>query len=124
MFKDVANHVVGDEGREPVLIKGMDVFRTFHNLKRTKLRNVGLKVYLGKDVRFRMHAGRDVEHALSNAELQSSEKAFVVGDGFDNGNKASIGASYKGRIWSLNGAGDILTFKNWCLEHKMKGTIR
>lgn len=122
VFKDVANHVVGDEGREPVLIKGMDVFRTFHNLKRTKLRNVGLKVYLGKDVRFRMHAGRDVEHALSDAELQSSEKAFVVGDGFDNGNKASIGASYKGRIWSLNGAGDILTFKNWCLEQGEKLT--
>ena len=69
VFKEIANHVVGEDDREPVLIKGMDVFRTFHNLKRTKLRNVGLKVYLGKDVRYRMHAGRDVERALSDAEL-------------------------------------------------------
>lgn len=122
VFKDIANHVMGANGQEPVLIKGMDVFRTFHNLKRTKLRNVGLKVYLGKDVRYRMHAGRDVERALSDAELQNSEKAFVVGDGFENGDKTSIGASYKGRIWSLNGAGDILTFKNWCLEQGEKLT--
>lgn len=122
VFKDIANHVMGANGQEPVLIKGMDVFRTFHNLKRTKLKNVGLKVYLGKDVRYRMHAGRDVERALSDAELQNSEKAFVVGDGFENGDKTSIGASYKGRIWSLNGAGDILTFKNWCLEQGEKLT--
>ena len=122
VFKEIANHVVGENGHEPELIKGMNVFRTFHNLKRTKLRNVGLKVYLGKDIRYRMHAGRDVERALSDAELQNSEKAFVVGDGFENGDKTSIGASYKGRIWSLNGAGDILTFKNWCLEQGEKLT--
>ena len=116
VYKDIANHVIGGTGMDPILIKGTDVFRTFYNLKRTKLRNVGLKVYLGRDVRFRMHAGRDVEKALSDAELQNSEKAFVVGDGFENGEKISIGASFKGRIWSLNGAGDILTFKKWCLE--------
>lgn len=122
VFKEIANHVVGEDGRVPVLVKGMDVFRTFHNLKRTKLRNVGLKVYLGKDVRYRMHAGRDVERALSDAELQNSEKAFVVGDGFENGDKTSIGASYKGRIWSLNGAGNVLTFKDWCIEQGEKLT--
>ena len=122
VYKDVANHVIGENGREPVLINGINVFRTFYNVKRTKLRNVGLKVYLGKDVRFRMHAGRDVEKALSDAELRNSEKAFVVGDGFEEGEKTSIGASFKGRIWSLNGAGDILTFKNWCLVQADKLT--
>lgn len=122
VYKDVANHVIGENGRDPVLISGINVFRTFYNVKRTKLRNVGLKVYLGKDVRFRMHAGRDVEKALSDAELHNSEKAFVVGDGFEDGDKTSIGASFKGRIWSLNGAGDILTFKNWCLEQGNKLT--
>lgn len=122
VFKDIAKCVVGEEGREPMLIKGMDVFRTFHNVKRTKLRNVGLKVYMGKDERYRMHAGRDVESALSEAELQNSEKAFVVGDGFENGDKRSIGASFKGRIWSLNGAGNVLTFKDWCLEQGEKLT--
>ena len=120
LFKDIANYVIGEVDKEPSLIRGIDVFKTFHNIKRTKLRNVGLKVYMGKDVRFRMHAGRDVEHALSNAELQNSEKAFVVGDGFEYGEKTSIGASYKGRIWSLNGAGDILTFKKWCQEQGEK----
>lgn len=122
VYKEIANHVIGERDREPVLIRGIDVFRTFHNVKRTKLRNVGLKVYLGKDIRFRMHAGRDVERVLSDAELRNSEKAFVVGDGFEDGDKTSIGASFKGRIWSLNGAGDILTFKDWCLEQGEKLT--
>lgn len=122
VFKDIANHVIGGIGKEPSLINGVDVFRTFHNIKRTKLRNVGLKVYLGKDIRFRMHAGRDVERALSDAELRSSEKSFVVGDGFEDGDKTSVGASFKGRIWSLNGAGDILTFKTWCLKQGEKLT--
>lgn len=122
VYKEIAKNVVGEEGREPTLIKGMDVFRTFHNLKRIKLRNVGLKVYMGKDERFRMHAGRDVETALSDAQLQNSEKAFVVGDGFENGDRTSIGASFKGRIWSLNGAGNVLTFKEWCLGQGEKLT--
>jgi superfamily II DNA or RNA helicase len=122
VYKNVANHVIGEDGREPDLIRGIDVFRTFYNVMRTKLRNVGLKVYLGKDVRFRMHAGRDVERVLSDAEQRNSEKAFVVGDGFEEGERTSIGASFKGRIWSLNGAGDILTFKNWCLEQGKKLT--
>ena len=122
LYHDVAKHVIGAPGKEPRLINGINVFKTFHNLKRTKLRNVGLKVYLGKDIRFRMHSGRDVESALSPVEKMSSEKSFVVGDGFENGERISIGASYKGRIWSLSGNGNILAFKRWCLEQGEKLT--
>ena len=122
LYHEVAKHVVGAPGKAPKLISGVDVFKTFHNLKRTKLRNVGLKVYLGKDIRFRMHAGRDVENGLSRIEKMNSEKSFVVGDGFENGEKTSIGASYKGRIWSLSGNGNILAFKNWCIEQGEKLT--
>ena len=122
LYHDVAKHVVGAPGKDPKLINGVDVFKTFHNLKRTKLRNVGLKVYLGKDIRFRMHSGRDVGNALSPVEKMSSEKSFVVGDGFEDGERISIGASYKGRIWSLSGNGNILAFKRWCLEQGEKLT--
>ena len=120
VYKEVAHNVIGEIGKEPILINGVDVFRTFYNLKRVKLRNVGLKVYLGKDVRFRMHAGRDVENALSDAELRNSEKAFVIGDGFEDGDRYSIGASFKGRIWCLSASGDILAFKKWCLAQGEK----
>ena len=122
LYKEVAKAVCVKEGMEPQLIKGINIFRSFSGLKRTKLRNVGLKLYLGKDIRFRMHAGRDVENVLSNIERDSSEKAFVVGDGFENGERTSIGASYKGRIWSLAGDGDILSFRNWCLKQGEKLT--
>ena len=122
VYYDVAKHVIGEVGKNPELIRGINVFKTFHNIKRTKLRNVGLKVYLGKDIRFRMHAGRDVENGLSRIEKMNSEKSFVVGDGFENGEKTSIGASYKGRIWSLSGNGNILEFKRWCQEQGAKLT--
>lgn len=122
LYRDVAKHVIGAQGKEPMLINGISVFKIFHNLKRTKLRNVGLKVYLGKDIRFRMHSGRDVESALSPVEKMNSEKSFVVGDGFEDGERISIGASYKGRIWSLSGNGNILDFKRWCLEQGEKLT--
>lgn len=122
LYHDVAKYVIGAPGKEPMLIKGTDVFKTFYDLKRTKLRNVGLKVYLGKDIRYRMHTGRDVGNGLSRIEKMSSEKSFVVGDGFENGEKTSIGASYKGRIWSLCGNGNILDFKKWCIEQGEKLT--
>ena len=122
VYYEVAKYVIGETGKTPELIRGINVFKTFHNIKRTKLRNVGLKVYLGKDIRFRMHAGRDVENGLSRIEKMNSEKSFVVGDGFENGEKTSIGASYKGRIWSLSGNGNILEFKRWCQEQGAKLT--
>jgi superfamily II DNA or RNA helicase len=122
LYKDVAKNVVGEHGKEPDLISGINVFRTFYNLKRIKLRNVGLKLYMGKDIRFRMLAGRDVENALSVTELRNSEKSYVVGDGFEDGERTAIGASYKGRVWSLSGKGNILDFKRWCLEQGDKLT--
>ena len=122
VYKDIAKNVIGEPGKEPELIRGIDVFRTFYNVKRTKLRNVGLKVFMGRDVRYRMLAGRDIENAISTIELHNSEKSFVVGDGFEDGERTSIGASYKGRIWSLTGNGDIMAFKRWCLEQGEKLT--
>lgn len=122
LYKDVAKYVVGDPDNEPMVISGTNVFRTFYNLKRIKLRNVGLKLYYGKDIRFRMLAGRDIESALSSLEIRTSEKSHVVGDGFEEGEKTALGASYKGRIWSLSGKGNILDFKRWCLEQGDKLT--
>lgn len=121
VFKELAEAIIGDgESKKPELIKGTDVFRMFHNVKRTKLRNVGLKYFIGKDVRFRMHFGYDVEAALSVAEKQKGEKAFVVGLGFEDGTQVNVGASYKGRVWNVTKKGDLIDFKNWCLDSGSK----
>lgn len=116
LYKDLAEAIIGDENKMPELIRGIDVFKSFHNIKRTKLRNVGLKYFIGKDIRFRMHVGSDVAEALSLAERQKGEKAFVVGNGFENGERTNIGASYKGRIWNVIKKGDLKEFRQWCIE--------
>lgn len=116
LYKELAEAIVGDNGKNPELIRGIDVFKSFHKIDRTRLKNVGLKYFIGKDIRFRMHVGYDVAEALSIAERQKGEKAFVVGSGFENGEPANIGASYKGRIWSVIQKGDLREFKKWCTE--------
>ena len=116
LYKELAEAIIGDEGKMPEIIKGIDVFKSFYNINRTRLKNVGLKYFIGKDIRFRMHVGFDVAEALSIAERQKGEKAFVVGSGFENGEETNIGASYKGRIWSVIKQGDLRDFKQWCVE--------
>ncbi|MEC3880309.1 DEAD/DEAH box helicase [Parapedobacter sp. 10938] len=111
LYTELAQSIIGDNAE---LVKGIDVFKTFHNIKRVKLQNVGLRQFLGKNIRFRMMVGSDVGEALSLAEKQRGEKAFVMGTGFEVGNPVNIGASYKGRIWTKL-QGDLKQFKNWCV---------
>lgn len=110
LYQELALEIIGDKAE---LIRGVNVFKSFHNLKRVKLLNVGLRQFLGKNIRFRMMVGSDVGEALSLAEKQRGEKAFVMGTGFEDGNPVNIGASYKGRIWTKL-QGDLKQYKKWC----------
>ena len=110
LYSDLAEAIIGNNAE---LIRGINVFRSFANLKRTRLQNVGLKYHLGKNERFRMSVGSDVAEALAIAERQKGEKAFVMGVGYEEGESVNIGASYKGRIWSKL-TGDFKDFIEWC----------
>lgn len=110
LYQKLAKAIIGDSAE---IINEVDVFKAFHGINRVTLKNVGLKEFLGKQIRFRMSVGTDVEEALSLAEKQKGQKAFVVGTGYENGCKVSIGCSYKGRIWSLL-KGDLNQFMVWC----------
>lgn len=111
VYTELAQAIIGNNAE---LVKGIDVFKTFYNIKRVKLQNVGLRQFLGKNIRFRMMVGSDVGEALSLAEKQRGEKAFVMGTGFEVGKPVNIGASYKGRVWTKL-QGDLKQFKNWCI---------
>lgn len=111
IYSELAQAIIGPDTE---LIKGVNVFKSFYNIKRVKLQNVGLRQFLGKNIRFRMMMGSDVAEALSLAEKQRGEKAFVMGSGFEDGNPVNLGASYKGRIWTKL-MGDLKDYKNWCL---------
>jgi hypothetical protein len=76
LYTELAQAIIGDNAE---LVKGIDVFKTFYNIKRVKLQNVGLRQFLGKNIRFRMMVGSDVGEALSLAEKQRGEKPLLWG---------------------------------------------
>ncbi len=117
-YKELANAIIGDNS---ILIKDEDVFRTFYNIDRVKLFNLGLRKGLGKDITFQSYYGKGVQEGLSLAEEKSGINNNVFGVGFENGNMASIGCSRKGRIWSYS-RGTINQFLNWCDEIAVKLT--
>ncbi|OPH60299.1 hypothetical protein BC351_17530 [Paenibacillus ferrarius] len=110
LYKELANSIIGKEAQ---LVNHMNVFKALHGINRIRLQNVGLKLFLGRDITFRMSVGNDVGEALSIAEKQNGQKVFVVGAGYEEGSKVNIGCSYKGRIWTKK-EGDLLEFKEWC----------
>ena len=110
MYKDLADSVLNDNAQ---MINQLNVFKSFYDIKRVSLQNVGLKEFLNRKIRFTMRVGTDIEDALSIAEQQRGQKAFVFGSGYDEGDKITLGCSYKGRIWSYL-RNDLRGFIKWC----------
>lgn len=108
--KELANALTNNNAH---LINGLDVFKSFYDIKRVTLHNLGLKQYIGKNISFRMSMGSDIEKALSLKEQQSAQKAFVFGVGYESGIEISIGCSYKGRIWTKE-RGTLNQYIDWC----------
>jgi superfamily II DNA or RNA helicase len=111
LYKELAKAIIGDDAE---IIDKIHVFKAFHAIERVRLQNVGLKEFLGRNISFSMRTGFDIERALDLADKQGAEKAFVFGSGYENGEKISIGCSYKGRIWSRS-KGDVQQLVEWCV---------
>lgn len=110
LYSDLAKSVLNNN---TVLVNQLTVFRSFYDINRVSLQNVGLKEFLNRKIRFTMRVGTDIQDALSIAEQQRGEKAFVFGSGYENGEKITLGCSYKGRIWSYL-RNDLKGFIEWC----------
>jgi hypothetical protein len=111
LHEDLAKAVAGDDVE---LIRGERIFRCLHGINRLILMNLGLNHSLSRAVRFTMYIGADIREGLSDAHLQNKIKSNLFGRGFENGGKASVGCSYKGRIWSYKIAYDISEWVDWC----------
>jgi hypothetical protein len=96
-YKALARAVAGEDA---TLITGPDVFRAFSGITRLKLQNVGLSEQLGRNVRYTGRMGADVESALTEVRRRKGRKSVLAGGGFENGHRATIGASRRGRVWS------------------------
>ncbi len=100
-------------GEDVEFLSGDRVFRCFGRVNRLLLQNVGLKEMYGKNIRFTMRVGADVEEGMSLIQKRNSTKSNLFGVGYEDGNKISVGASYKGRIWTRM-VGNIMSLTAWC----------
>lgn len=108
----------------PRKISGEEVFRCLHGINRLMLSSVGLKTAISqRHIRYRMFAGVDVAEGISTAIKGDSTKSNLFGIGYRNGDKISIGVSYKGTIWS-RWIESIAFWKDWCdtQAHKILDT--
>ncbi|MBV8517678.1 MAG: DEAD/DEAH box helicase family protein [Acidobacteria bacterium] len=111
-YRSLARAVAGED---VTLIKGQDVFRTFSGITRLKLQNVGLSEQLGRNVRYTGRMGADVASALTDVIKRKGRKSVLAGGGFENGHRATIGASRRGRVWSHQRE-NVARFITWCDE--------
>jgi len=60
-----------------------------------------------------MFTGYDVSEAISPTTQAGGMKSNVFGIGYDDGKRASIGVSFKGRLWSMSSS-TIPDWRKWC----------
>ncbi len=106
----------GDDVEEGTaeLISGEAVYRALFGIKRLILITLGLSHAAGRAIRFTGHFGSDIAEMLSPAQLASKTKTNLFGRGYEGGERASIGCSRKGRVWSHRQADDISAWVEWC----------
>lgn len=97
---------------DPQSLRDEGVFRAFSNLRRLTLHSVGL-TGLSRNVRYQMFAGLDVRDAIDPVLQQDKMKSNVMGVGYEDGQRVSIGCSRKGKIWSLQ-TDSLAGWREWC----------
>jgi superfamily II DNA or RNA helicase len=103
---------VGDKNTK--IVSGEQMFRAFSGINRLIFYNAGL-YSRGTKLRFRMYTGLDIADAISPSAQVGSSKSNLFGVGYQNGARTSIGASHKGRIWSMSSS-SIPDWRQWCSQ--------
>jgi len=111
-YRPLAKAVVGETA---TLIKGNDVFRTFEGVNRLVLQQVGLTEILGRNVRYTGRMGGNVGPGVPEAQRRRTLKSVLSGTGYKDGEKVTVAASRKGRIWSHRRE-RVDQLAEWCKE--------
>ncbi|MEW2386090.1 DEAD/DEAH box helicase family protein [Micromonospora sp. NPDC047707] len=109
--RDLAEAVGGEDVE---LVQGTQVFRILHGINRLIIANLGLRHALGRSVRYTMYAGGNVHEGLTEQNFHNKMTSNLFGFGFADGDRASAGCSYKGRMWCYRIAEDISEWVAWC----------
>lgn len=107
----LAKAVVGESAER---ITGETVYRAMSGLDRLVPTNVGLLDYRNRSRRFSMHVGADVVEGFPASEAATKTKTNIFAVGFERGERTTVGASLKGRIWSYRVANSIKEWVDWC----------
>lgn len=109
--KELLEKIFGEGNFTP--ITGMGVFRIFHNVNRLSLFNVGTRRGIGQDITFQSYFGKGVQDGIKLLEQGALIKNNIFGVGYKDGEKASLGCSVKGKIWSYQ-RGNLDELTKWC----------
>ena len=101
-------------GETATRVTGETVYRVMANIARLVPTNVGVLDVRSYVRRFSMHVGADVTEGFPAAEAQTKSKTNIFAYGYEEGNRVSVGASLKGRIWSYQVASSIKQWMDWC----------
>ena len=111
VFEDLVYAVLGDGASR---FTGSTVYRVMADIERLIPTNVGVLDAHDRFRRFSMHVGSDVTASFSQAEAGTKTQTNISGAGFRDGERVSISASLKGRIWSHATARSLKHWKDWC----------
>lgn len=97
----------------PIRLNRESTFNSFYGVNRLQLNTVGLNEAVEGPLRYRMYTGADIAESISSAEKRTSVKSNIFGVGYENGEQISVGASYKGKVWSRSSS-DLPSWIEWC----------
>lgn len=112
--KDFHERIAKEVGGSDERVTGMTVFRAMGGIKRLVLTNLGLSHAFGKNIRYTMFMGADIAEGLSESAKQNRRMSNVFGMGYEDDERATVGCSFKGRLWSYKVAYDLSEFTDWC----------
>jgi superfamily II DNA or RNA helicase len=110
-YEDEAKALCGESAR---LIRGPQVYRAMASMDRRIPTNVGLLDVRSQWRRFSSHAGADVSEGFPIVEAQTKTQTNIFAVGFERGERATVGASLKGRIWSYKSVPSLKHWVDWC----------
>jgi superfamily II DNA or RNA helicase len=111
LHENLAQAVCGEDVRR---VEGEPVYRVLGELQRPTPTNVGVIDLRNRSRRFSMHVGADVYEGFPDAERQSKSNTNIFVVAYDKGERVTLGAARKGRIWSQQAADTVLEWVQWC----------
>ncbi|NEI22868.1 DEAD/DEAH box helicase family protein [Rhizobium leguminosarum] len=114
MHPNLAEKIAGSDA---LRIRGEDIFRVLDGYKRLMLTQLGLSEAIRKPIRYSQFMGSDIAPLLTDDPANRNRmKTNMIGQGYSQNGKSTIGCSVKGKIWSYETVHGFSGWMDWCKE--------